>query len=105
MPFEDAIKLLDSGVCVDLEITPGSKILSVPSGYNEWRKRIEVNLTKNAIKGKANEQLVENLARLFGISGSEIFISSGVTSSKKSVILKGVSLEKAISVFGEALNK
>lgn len=105
MPFKDAIKVLDFGICVNIEVTPGSKILSVPSGYNEWRKRIEVNLTKNATKGKANEQLVESLARLFGISGSEVFISSGVTNSKKSVILKGVSLEKAISVFGTYLKE
>lgn len=99
MSFEDAIKALDSGVSLDIEVTPGSKSISIPSGYNEWRKRIEVKLTKNAQKGKANEQLIENLAELFGINSSNVLIIGGATSSKKSVLLKGVSYEQAVSIF------
>ncbi len=100
MSFEEAIKALDSGVIIDIEVTPGSKSLSVPSGYNEWRRRIEVKLTKNAQKGKANEQLVESLAELFEISSSDILINSGATSSKKSLLIKGVSYQQVVSVFG-----
>jgi uncharacterized protein (TIGR00251 family) len=103
MSFEDAIKALDSGVSVDIEVTPGSKSVSIPSGYNEWRKRIEVKLTKNAQKGKANEQLIESLAEFFGISSSSIMIISGATSSKKSVLIKGISYEQAVLVFGSRL--
>ena len=105
MSFEEAIKNLNSAVLVDIEVTPGSKSVSVPSGYNEWRKRIEVKLTKNAQKGKANEQLVECLAKLFGISSSDIIISSGATSSKKSLLIKGISYQQAVSVFATHLKK
>lgn len=105
MSFEEAITDLGSGVIVDIEVTPGSRSISVPSGYNEWRKRIEVKLTKNAQKGKANEQLVECLAELFAISGSDILINSGATSSKKSLLLKGVSYQQAVSIFGAHLKK
>lgn len=105
MSFEEAIKALDSGIIVDLEVTPGSKSLSVPSGYNEWRKRIEVKLTKNAQKGKANEQLMECLAALFGVSSSDILISSGATSSKKSLLIKGISYQQAVSIFAAHLKK
>lgn len=105
MSFEEAIKDLNSAVLVDIEVTPGSKSVSVPSGYNEWRKRIEVKLTKNAQKGKANEQLVECLAELFGISSSDIIISSGATSSKKSLLIKGISYQQAVSVFAIHLKK
>jgi hypothetical protein len=105
MSFEEAITDLGSGIIVDIEVTPGSKSISVPNGYNEWRKRIEVKLTKNAQKGKANEQLVECLAELFGISSSNILIHSGATSSKKSLLLKGVSYQQAISIFGAYLKK
>ena len=79
--------------------------ISVPSGYNEWRKRIEVKLTKNAQKGKANEQLVECLAELFGISSSDILISSGATSSKKSLLIKGISYQQAVSIFASPFKK
>ena len=103
MSFEEAIKDLDSGIIVDIEVTPGSRSLSVPSGYNEWRKRIEVKLTKNAQKGKANEQLMECLAALFGVSSSDILISSGATSSKKSLLIKGISYQQAVSIFAAHL--
>jgi uncharacterized protein (TIGR00251 family) len=103
MSFEEAIKALDSGIILGIEVTPGSRSLSVPSGYNEWRRRIEVKLTKNAQKGKANEQLIESLAELFGISSSDILISSGATSSKKSLLIKGVSYQRAVSVLSPHL--
>lgn len=105
MSFEEAIKDLGSSIIVDIEVTPGSRSISVPSGYNEWRKRIEVKLTRNAQKGKANEQLVECLAALFGISSSDIIISSGATSSKKSLLIKGVSYQQAISILSAHLEK
>jgi uncharacterized protein len=105
MSFEEAIKALDSGIIVDIEVTPGSKSLSVPSGYNEWRKRIEVKLTKNAQKGKANEQLMECLAALFGVRSSDILISSGATSSKKSLLIKGISYQQAVSIFAAHFKK
>jgi len=105
MSFEEAIKDQGSDIIVDIEVTPGSRSVSVPSGYNEWRKRIEVKLTKNAQKGKANEQLVECLAELFEISSSNILISSGATSSKKSLLIKGISYKQAVSIFGARLKK
>ena len=105
MSFEEAITDLGSDIIVDIEVTPGSRVISVPSGYNEWRKRIEVKLTKNAQKGKANEQLVECLAELFGVSSSNILITSGATSSKKSLLLKGVSYQQAVSILGAYLRK
>ncbi|NLN43492.1 MAG: YggU family protein [Methanosarcina sp.] len=105
MSFEEAVKDLGSDIIVDIEVTPGSRSILVPSGYNEWRKRIEVKLTKNAQKGKANEQLMERLAELFGISSSDVFINSGATSSKKSILLKGVSYKQAVSIFGASLKK
>lgn len=105
MSFEEAITDQGSDIIVDIEVTPGSRSVSVPSGYNEWRKRIEVKLTKNAQKGKANEQLVECLAELFEISSSNILISSGATSSKKSLLIKGISYKQAVSIFGARLKK
>jgi uncharacterized protein len=105
MSFDEAIKDVGSGIIVDIEVTPGSRSISVPSGYNEWRKRIEVKLTKNAEKGKANEQLIECLAALFGINSSNILICSGATSSKKSLLIKGISYRQAVSIFAAHLEK
>jgi uncharacterized protein (TIGR00251 family) len=105
MSFEEAIKDLGSGIVVEIEVTPGSRSVSVPSGYNEWRKRIEVKLTKNAQKGKANEQLVECFAKIFGVSSSDIIICSGATSSKKSLLIKGISYQEVVSIFEAHIKK
>jgi uncharacterized protein (TIGR00251 family) len=103
MPVEDAIKQSKDGVVIDLEVTPGSKFICIPSSYNEWRKRVEVKLSQNAQKGKANEQLIENLSKLFGVSTSNIAITSGAKNSKKSVMVKGVDYDKVVNVLKSSL--
>ncbi len=105
MSFEEAIKDLDSDIIVDIEVIPGSSLISVPNCYNKWRKRIGVKITKNAHRGKANEQLVECFAALFGISNSDIWILSGKTSSKKSLLIKGISYQQAVSIFAAYFKK
>ncbi len=65
MSFEDAIKVSSDGIILDMEISPGVKETKVPSGYNEWRKRIEARLKAPPEKGKANEELIKALSELF----------------------------------------
>ncbi|WP_406656266.1 DUF167 domain-containing protein [Methanolobus sp. ZRKC2] len=103
MSFEDALRETEDGIVIDVEVTPGSKKICIPSGYNPWRKRIEVKLSENARKGKANEQLVEKFASLFGLNESEISITNGQKSTKKSVLLKGVGYPRAVSVLKDGL--
>ncbi len=92
MSFTDALREKDGAVFIDLEVTPGSKVIQVPSGYNEWRKRIEIKITQAAQKGKANEQIIEETAALFNVSLSRVSIENGMTSSKKTVRIDGITL-------------
>ena len=103
MPFRDALREVSDGIVIDLEVTPGSKHTCIPSGYNPWRKRIEVKLSQAAQKGKANEQLIEQLAVLFSVTGSTVSIISGAKSSQKSILVKTVSMDFALSVLGKKL--
>lgn len=98
MPFKDALREVSDGTVIDLEVTPGSKHTCIPSGYNPWRKRIEIKLSQAAQKGKANEQLIEHLAILFEIPNSSVNIISGTKNSQKSVLLKAVDIDVAVSV-------
>ncbi len=97
MSFEDALKKVDAGVIIDIEVTPGSKKLCIPSGYNLWRKRIEVRLSQNAQKGKANEQLIAGLADLFQLKSNDISIVNGMHNSKKSLLLENAEYDNIIS--------
>ncbi|HJH31068.1 MAG TPA: YggU family protein [Methanosarcinaceae archaeon] len=104
MAIEDAVKESKNGVIINLEVNPGSRSICIPSGYNDWRKRIEVKLTRNAQKGKANEQLIENLSDMFGLSTSDIEITSGAKSGKKSVIVRGIDYNDVITILRSKLN-
>ena len=94
MPFSDALREKNGSVFIDIEVTPGSKVIQVPSGYNEWRKRIEVKISEAAQKGKANEQVIEETASFFNVSASRVSIENGMTSSKKTVKIEGISLKE-----------
>jgi TIGR00251 family protein len=93
MPFSDALREKNGSVFIDIEVTPGSKVIQVPSGYNEWRKRIEVKISEAAQKGKANEQVIEEMAAFFNVSASRVSIENGMTSSKKTVRIENILLE------------
>ena len=96
MSFEDALKKVDAGVIIDIEVTPGSKKLCIPSGYNLWRKRIEVRLSQSAQKGKANEQLISSLADFFQLRSTDVSIVNGMHNSKKSLLLENVEYDTVV---------
>jgi uncharacterized protein len=98
MSFEDAIKVSSDGTIIDLEVSPGSKETKVPSGYNEWRKRIEAKLKAPPEKGKANEELIKALSGLLKVPASSMTITSGATDSRKSIKVHGMSREDVINI-------
>ncbi|MEA1985417.1 MAG: DUF167 domain-containing protein [Euryarchaeota archaeon] len=103
MTLHDAITKTDTGILIYLEVNPGSRILSVPSGYNQWRQRIEVKLTKDAQKGKANDQLIKALSEFLGLGTSSIVIVTGAKSRQKSILVKGMNYNNVVSVFCSAI--
>jgi uncharacterized protein (TIGR00251 family) len=84
--MKDAIKITQEGVILDLEISAGAKETAI-HGYNPWRKRIEVRIAQRAQKGKANAELISFFSTLFNVHSKNIEIISGMTSSKKSVMI------------------
>ncbi len=97
MAFEDAIRSASDGTVIDIEASPGAKETKVPAGFNPWRKRILVKLKAPPEKGKANGELIDSLARLFGVPAARIEITSGATDSKKSLKIKGMAREDVVS--------
>jgi uncharacterized protein len=105
MSFEEAIRATKDGTVVDFEVSPGSRSAEVPSGYNPWRKRIEVKLKAQPEKGKANDELIKALSDIFKVPSTSIEITSGATNSRKSVLVRGISAEAATKVLGGRLNE
>jgi uncharacterized protein (TIGR00251 family) len=99
MPFTDAIRSTKDGSVIDFEVSPGSKSVEVPSGYNQWRKRIEVRLKAQPEKGKANDELIRALADIFKIPSTSVG-ASGATNSRKTVLIRGISAEAVAKGLG-----
>lgn len=105
MPFTDALREKEDAVFIDIEVTPDAKVIQVPSGYNEWRKRIEFKISKAAQKGKANEQVIEEAAALFSVPPARVSIETGMTSSKKTIRIGGISLEAVSEILEKHFSK
>jgi uncharacterized protein len=103
MPFADAIRATKEGAVIDFEVSPGAKSAEVPCGYNPWRKRIEARIRAQPEKGRANEELIEALAGIFSVPSVNIEIASGATNSRKSVLIRGVSVADAVKILGGRL--
>jgi uncharacterized protein (TIGR00251 family) len=96
MSFEDAIRPASDGAIIDLEASPGARETKVPAGYNQWRKRLLVKLKAPPERGKANEELIDALARLLNVPSVNIEITSGATNSRKSVKVRGMAREDVV---------
>jgi uncharacterized protein (TIGR00251 family) len=98
MDLKDAISPHPQGFTVRFEVVPGSSRLAVPSGYNPWRRSLEAKLTEEPTKGKANRQLAEALAEIFSLPTERVEVLSGHKSARKVLLVRGVSVERALSL-------
>ena len=105
MSIKNAVREGDDGVLIDVEVTPGTKTVKIPSGYNPWRKRIEVRLSRQAQKGKANQQLIRELSGMLGVKENDVTLISGHTAHKKTVRIRGMNLEQVNSLMESLMDK
>jgi uncharacterized protein len=91
------------GCIIRFEVVPGSSHLAVPSGFNPWRRSLEARLTEEPMKGRANRQLIEELAKALGISSTAIEVMSGHKSARKVMLIKGIAADRAISILSSKM--
>jgi uncharacterized protein (TIGR00251 family) len=95
--FKDALQHHPQGLTIRFEVVSGSSAVEVPSGFNPWRKSLEAKLTEEPHKGKANRQLVEEVAKILGIPQKNVEVLSGHKSSRKVLLVVGLDIDKAAS--------
>jgi len=98
--MKDAVRQVDDGVILELDISAGAKETAV-QGYNPWRKRIEMRLSERAQKGKANAELISFLSMLFNVHSRNIQIISGSTNSKKSIKIIQAQAEDILKILSQ----
>jgi len=103
MDLCEAIKPHPLGCIICFEVVPDSSRLAVPSGFNPWRRSIEAHLTEVPLRGRANRQLTEELARTLHISELKVEVLSGHKSARKLLLVKGISKEEAVSALKQKM--
>ncbi|MFZ2470874.1 MAG: DUF167 family protein [Methanothrix sp.] len=96
MDICEAVKSHPLGCTISFEVVPGSSRLAVPSGFNPWRRSIEAHLTEEPSRGRANRQLMAELARVLCISEQKIEVLSGHKSARKLLLVKGMAKDEAV---------
>ncbi|MGF7119000.1 DUF167 family protein [Methanobacterium oryzae] len=91
-----AIKEVQDGILVDIEVSPKSKIFKI-TGYNEWRERIEIRLKSPPLKGKANKEIVNEFSKL---TKSDVEIISGLKSHHKTLKINNISKSMFLDIIG-----
>ena len=84
-------------------VTPEGLVVNVSARPRSSRAGIEgvlgdtlkVRICSAPVDGKANKELVETLAKAFGLSKSDVVFKSGETSKTKRILLRGVSAATA----------
>ena len=98
MDLHEAIEPHPLGCIIRFEIVPGSSRLAVPSGFNPWRRALEARLKEEPTRGRANRQLMAEVARALKISESEIELLSGQKNRRKVLLVKGINAETVIPI-------
>lgn len=101
--LDDAVERHPDGVVLHIDVLPGSPALMIPAGFNAWRGSIEIRLTERADHGRANRQLIQEIARSFGISQGDVEILSGHRSHRKVVLMRGIDAESVLAALRRSL--
>jgi len=92
-----AIREVDGGVVFSVKIVPGSSKTSV-CGLLDGMVKIKISAPPE--KGKANQSLIEFLAKKLGVKRKDVHIISGQTNPVKSMEISGISAEMLTTRLG-----
>lgn len=90
MSYKDALSHSKEGILLKLHVIPSSSQSLFPAGYNQWRKCIEIKVQSEAKEGKANTEVLEQIAAYFDIPEKNITIVSGHKGRDKTISIRNV---------------
>ena len=85
------------GVIVNVSARPRSSRAVIDGLFGDTLK---VRICCAPVDGKANRELIETLADVFGLPKSSVIFKSGETSKTKRLLLRGVSAASAERIVG-----
>jgi hypothetical protein len=103
-PFAGALTEDTNGVTLALEVSP-SRGKAAFSGYDPWRRSMRLSVRSLPSRGMANREIIDVMARTFGVPAGSVRITSGATRSRKRVRIEGLTREAAIVLLGRILRE
>ena len=102
--LEEIVKKHREGTVLNLFVTPDARNTVFPAGINAWRKSLEIKVCSPAIDNKANKDVIKTIANFFEKPVNDVFVVSGGKKQKKSVLVKGVSVDFVSQRLKESLD-
>ena len=90
MPVPD-IKTVNGGIVFAVKVVPGSSRTTIAGLLD---RAVKIKVAAPAEKGKANEHLLDFLAKQLGVRRNTVTIVSGATSALKRVCVMGISAQE-----------
>jgi len=85
--MEDAVEEAGEECIIHIKVKIGKNNV-FPAGYDEWRKRVEIEINEEPIRGKANRKIIETIASFFRVEQDEMEVVYGKKSREKGVRVK-----------------
>lgn len=85
---KESVRSSGEGVLLTLRVSPGAKKSSVEGAYGDHA--IKLKIAAPPVDGKANAETERFLAKLLGLSNSEVSVVRGSSGKDKVVLVKGL---------------
>jgi len=105
MNCNDFIIISKNVLQIKIHVIPGSSQSSFPSGYNSWRKSLDVKVKSKAEDNKANIEVIEIIAKYFNVPSKKVRITRGQKSNEKIVAIPNLDFLIVYKKIEESLNE
>lgn len=100
----EAVRKHQDGALLDIFVITDAKKNLFPTGYHNWRKRVEIKVISPPKDGMANIDVVKTSAKFFDTPVKNVWIVSGKKSKEKTLLVKGFSVNGVVKKLKESLN-
>lgn len=80
------------GVRIAIKVVPGASRSKV---QGVWQRALRVAIAAPPENGKANAEVVEFIAKLFGVRRRDVTIVRGMTNPHKTIAIQGIDIQTA----------
>jgi len=94
-PLPFCLKPISEGTVINIRVQPGAR-KTTWAGFHSQELKLMVQ--SPPVEGAANQSCLSFLARWFGLKRSEVVLLKGGKSRSKVFLLKGLTLEKCLSL-------